>query len=286
MGPRTTLHKGTPQAPSLPSSQTLSQYQPILGSRIKTIVSGGAAISKKTLLFLSQCFPQAQVSEGYGTTEAGSIADETGAIYSGIDFKLKDVPSLGYFASQNKGELLVKSRQQITEYFLNEKESVEAFEEGYFCTGDIVELVGERKIKLIDRRKNFFKLSQGEFIAPQKLEANYSNSSFVNQIFVTCGSVAQFQHENVLVAIVVPNEKAVQKAIGKFKEISVLVVENSEEISNVILKDLCEVARISNFKTFEIPSLLVLEHAPFTITNKNSHLLPNYFFPPNFLLIT
>lgn len=40
------------------------------------------------------------------------------------------------------------------------------------------------RLKLIDRRKNMFKLSQGEYVVPEKLENEYVKSPFITQIFV------------------------------------------------------------------------------------------------------
>ena len=52
-------------------------------------------------------------------------------------------------------------------------------EDGWFKTGDVVEILPGGKIKVIDRHKNIFKLSQGEYIAPEKLENTYNKSLFV-----------------------------------------------------------------------------------------------------------
>jgi long-chain acyl-CoA synthetase len=75
--------------------------------------------------------------------------------------------------------------------------------QGWYHTGDVAALIGDRRIRLIDRIKNVFKLSQvshavawkkerltfiqGEFVAPEKLEMRYQESKFVDQIFITYG---------------------------------------------------------------------------------------------------
>ena len=57
-------------------------------------------------------------------------------------------------------------------------------------------------LRIIDRKKNIFKLSQGEYIAPEKLEQCYLKSAYIGQIFVYGDSL----HDNI-VAIVVPDKE-------------------------------------------------------------------------------
>jgi fatty acid CoA ligase FadD9 len=59
----------------------------------------------------------------------------------------------------------------------------------YFRTGDIGEMMGNGEIRIIDRCKSCFKLSQGVFIAPQPLENAFLESKLVQQVFIW-GSVS------------------------------------------------------------------------------------------------
>jgi long-chain acyl-CoA synthetase len=60
-------------------------------------------------------------------------------------------------------------------------------------------------LKIIDRKKNIFKLSQGEYIAPEKLENAYLEIDFVKQILIYGDSL-----QSVIVAIIVPEESHVR----------------------------------------------------------------------------
>lgn len=52
-------------------------------------------------------------------------------------------------------------------------------------TGDVGMLDPKNNtLKLIDRKKNIFKLSQGEYVSPQKVEICYVKSKYVEQVFL------------------------------------------------------------------------------------------------------
>ena len=61
-------------------------------------------------------------------------------------------------------------------------------------------------MKVIDRKKNIFKLSQGEYVSCEKVEFNYMKSKYISEAFLHGDSLQSFA-----VAIVVPNRLELQK---------------------------------------------------------------------------
>ena len=68
-------------------------------------------------------------------------------------------------------------------------------------------------MKIIDRKKNIFKLSQGEYVASEKVEKVYSDCHLVAEIFLHGESTESF-----CIVIVVPNRKLLEE---KAKELGV-----------------------------------------------------------------
>ena len=81
-----------------------------------------------------------------------------------------------------RGELWVRGPQIFKGYYKLPdvtKETINA--EGWLQTGDVVQIMDEgRAFKIIDRKKNIFKLQQGEYIAPDKVENIYLRSNLIS----------------------------------------------------------------------------------------------------------
>jgi long-chain acyl-CoA synthetase len=96
----------------------------------------------------------------------------------------------------------------IRGYYKNDEETEAAGlkdKSGWLRSGDIGMWTLNGQLSLIDRKKNLFKLSQGEYIAVEKVEGILGQSPLISQIFVYGDSA-----EDKLVAIVVLDEDAVK----------------------------------------------------------------------------
>src|SRR6476660_8951052 len=120
-----------------------------------------------------------------------------------IDYKLVDVPDLGYFATDRpypRGELLLKTENMFPGYYKRPQVTADVFDaDGFYRTGDVVAEDAPGRLVYVARRNNVLKLAQGEFVPLAKLEAAFGNSPLVRQIYVYGNSAQPY-----LRAVVVP----------------------------------------------------------------------------------
>ncbi|CAK9437919.1 uncharacterized protein LODBEIA_P22970 [Lodderomyces beijingensis] len=168
-------------------------------NNVMSMSTGSAPISPETIKFLKASLNTA-LPQGYGMSEtfAGVMASsgfETessscGAIGITTECRLRDLPSMGYTSKDEggpRGELLLRGPQIFKEYFKNPEETAKSFDkDGWFHTGDVARIDSTRgnKIYIIDRVKNFFKLAQGEYVTPERIENTYLSSfPYIQQVF-------------------------------------------------------------------------------------------------------
>jgi len=227
----------------------------ILGGRYVAVASGSAAISPEMKAW-AEAFIDLPLVEGYGSTETGPVfADGTVRRPPVIDYKLVDVPDLGYFGTDRphpRGELLVKTAAMFPGYYKRPELTAEVFDaDGFYRTGDVVAELGPDQLKYLDRRNNVLKLSQGEFVAISNVEAIFANSPLVQQIYVYGNSARPY-----VLAVVVPTEDALSGAGG-----------DADSLKSAIAESLQKVARSAGLQSYEIPRDFIVETTPFTLEN-------------------
>ena len=270
------IERGVPQSKAAPLFNMIlfKKLKAVLGGCVKVIVSGGAPLAPHVEQFLrtSMCCP---VVQGYGLTETMAasfvaVPDDirfyktVGVPAPSIEYRLEAVPEMNYYPSSNppRGEVIVRGPSVFSGYYKDEKQTNGAIDKyGYFHTGDVGEIQPSGALKIIDRKKNIFKLSQGEYVAVEVLESAYKKNLSIEQIWVYGNSF-----ENCLVAIVVPGE---EKLLAWAKEKGIAgdyaAVCKTPEANAMLLDELKKTGKAAKLKGFEIVKAIHLDSVQFSV---------------------
>jgi long-chain acyl-CoA synthetase len=158
-----------------------SKWREAMGGNIKAIGVGGAALQPR----LEKVFWAANIKllNMYGLTETSptcTINRMDNIKFGTVGFALPGVE----VKIAEDGEILAKGPNIMLGYYKDEKTTSEVLKDGWFATGDIGELDGDGFLRITDRKKSLFKLSNGKYVAPQAIENMFKESEFIDQLMV------------------------------------------------------------------------------------------------------
>jgi fatty acid CoA ligase FadD9 len=243
-------------APAVAEAEAaLELREQLLGGRVLDGFVGTAPLSDEMKAFIDSSL-DVHITDGYGATEVGGVYKDGVMMRPPvIDYKLVDVPELGYFTSDQpypRGELLVKSNTASPGYYKRPDVTAEVFDaDGYYHTGDVMAEIAPDHLVYVDRSKNVLKLAQGEFVAVANLEAAFGTAPLVRQIFVYGNSERSF-----LLAVVVPTPEALER-FGA----------DTAALKSALGESLRETARAAELQSYEVPADFLIETDPFSATN-------------------
>ncbi|GAV65774.1 AMP-binding domain-containing protein [Cephalotus follicularis] len=278
------MKKGHKHAEASPICDKIvfSKVKEGLGGKVRLILSGAAPLSTHVEQFL-RVVACCHVLQGYGLTEscAGtfvslpnelSMLGTVGPPVPNVDACLESVPEMNYDALSNppRGEICIRGNTLFSGYYKREDLTREVMVDGWFHTGDIGEWQPDGALKIIDRKKNIFKLSQGEYVAVENLENIYGLVPDIDSIWVYGNSFESF-----LVAVVNPNNQALERwaeengVTGDFNSLC-----KDPKAREYILGELTKIGKEKKLKGFEFIKAVHLEPEPFDM--ERDLLTPTY----------
>jgi long-chain acyl-CoA synthetase len=275
------LHEDGKLTHSLYDKLVFNKIKEVIGGRVRYASTASAPIAPEVLDFLKICFC-VPIQEAYGQTETcgavtltaleDTMSSSVGGPTPACEIKLQDIPEMNYTSKSRDADLTIAPCGEVCYrgpllfsgyYKLPDKTAEAIDEDGWLHSGDVGKLLPNGAIRLIDRKKNIFKLAQGEYVAPEKIENLLVQLPEIAQVFVHGESL-----EAHLVAIVVPAEPqlvalaALQGNHSTFERLC-----GDAAITKQILDKVQSFSRSNGLLGFEIPKAILLIPTPFSIEN-------------------
>lgn len=210
----------------------------MLGGNVKLMICGGASVSPYLVTEfrkLGICF-----CPGYGLTELANLVSgnanpdkpsSVGLLYPDQEIKLVN------------DELWIKGENLMSGYYNEPEENKNAFEDGWFKTGDLVRFDDEGYMYITGRVKDIIVLSNGENVSPAYIEDKINELPFIqdSQVY-ECPNTYGVE---TLTAEVILRKAEMDKLqvsnLQQFVESEInkinLGLMEYERISNVIIRD-------------------------------------------------
>ncbi|HEY0458038.1 MAG TPA: long-chain fatty acid--CoA ligase [Pyrinomonadaceae bacterium] len=212
-----------------------SKLREFFGGRLRSCVTGGAALSNEIWLIFTGA--GISIMQGYGLTETSPVISSSNPIDMRLGTVGKPIRNTEVRIAAD-GEIEVSGAGVMLGYFNKPDATRDAFtEDGWFKTGDIGEFDRDGFMKITDRKKELFKTSGGKYIAPSPIEQRIKGSRFVSQV-VLVGNDRKFP-----AALIVPSFEQLES------------FARNERLSLKTPKDFCADERIVKLIESEVAEL-------------------------------
>uniref|UniRef100_A0A669D4H8 Arachidonate--CoA ligase n=1 Tax=Oreochromis niloticus TaxID=8128 RepID=A0A669D4H8_ORENI len=267
------LSSGVVRNNSLWDKLVFNKIQESLGGNLRFALTASAPISPAVLSFLRATLG-CLIFEGYGQTEctAGCTFSMPGDCSTGhvgaplpcAMVKVVDIPEMNYYAKNGEGEICIRGPSVFRGYLRDPEKTAEALDsDGWLHSGDVGQWLQNGTLRIIDRKKHIFKLAQGEYIAPEKIENVYMRCVPVLQVFVHGDSLQSY-----LIGIVVPDPEVFvdwakdRGFVGSYEELC-----QNPDVKKAVLEDMSAVGREARLNSFEQVKDLYLHPEMFSVAN-------------------
>jgi long-chain acyl-CoA synthetase len=221
------------------------------GGHIRVFIAGGAApdpMVAKGLRDLGFTFVQ-----GYGLTETSPILalnqlenfkdEAAGLPLPGVEIRINAQTEDGV------GEVLAKGANVMMGFYKNEKATKEAFENGWFKTGDLGFIDSDGFLHICGRKKNVIISRSGKNVFPEEIEDILQRSPFVQECLVY-GEDDPKLDEIISAQIVVDAEAFIELSESRGVQITPELI--NEILSEEVKKANAELSSFKQIKKFTV----------------------------------
>ncbi len=185
----------------------LKELHKKFGGSIRMFVVGGAAPDPK----VAKGFREFGFNfiQGYGLTETSPILalnrlnnfkdDAAGLPLPGVEIRINNPDKNGV------GEIYAKGDNVMLGYFNNQKLTEEAFDKGWFRTGDLGFIDDDDFLHLSGRKKNVIIANNGENVFPEEIEDILGRNPFILECMVY--GQKDEKHDEIIAAQIVTNSE-------------------------------------------------------------------------------
>jgi len=226
-----------------------SEVHKKFGGHIRAFIAGGAApdpMVAKGLRDLGFTFVQ-----GYGLTETSPILtlnqlenfkdDAAGLPLPGVELRIDSKNEDGV------GEVLAKGANVMMGFYKKDSATKEAFEDGWFKTGDLGFIDSDGFLHICGRKKNVIISRSGKNVFPEEIEDILKRSPFVQECLVY-GENDPKQDEIICAQIVVDAEAFIELSESRNKQITPELI--NEILGEEVKKANAELSSFKQIKKF------------------------------------
>ena len=201
------------------------KFRQALGGEMRMIICGGSSLSQELERFYWNV--GIRIYCGYGLTECSPVLATNAPHQHKFTSVGKAFPSVKLKIGDD-GELLACGINIMKKYHNNPQKTAETFEGEWFKTGDLAKIDDEGFVKIIGRKKEVFKTSNGKFVHPISIE-----QKLVQELSFLVGAMIVAEGRNFVSALLFVDFDLLKNTKNKLKFIG----EDNQFLSSTILQN-------------------------------------------------